>query len=792
MSDTTSRTALLEDPQLRPFLPLLWVAWSDGDMEAEEFADLCARVEAMPWLRPAARIALMKWLDPTSPPSTTELRALLDAVERVSATLSPERRFHLMELGASLAGQAGGDDVQRALVELEHRIGVTEATLAPAPGVVRPRAVTHDAPFDVTALRELLDGEHAATRNEVRRFLDDPELRAYGLPVPAYRAKVAGWLAEIAKRGLGAKAYPGVTTPEPDLGAFVAAFESLAMGDLSLVVRFGVQFGLFGGSVYFLGTEAQRREHLPGAASLALPGCFAMSEVGHGSDVANLETIATWEPETRTFVIHTPAESARKDWVGGAAQHAHVATVFAQLDAHGERQGVHAFVVPIRDASGATLRGITAGDTGHKMGLNGVDNGRLWFDHVRVPESALLARFAHMDEQGRYVSPIASPSRRFFTMLGTLVGGRVSVASAANTASKVALAIAIRYATTRRPFGASDELGLSLLSYPTHGRRLLPRLARTYVTSFAVDGLRRRFGEATRTRSEAVGATKAPEGGGEIAGAGADAPDTRELEAQAAAIKALATAHAVDTARACREACGGQGYLSVNRLPDLCADIEVFTTFEGDNTVLLQLVAKSLLAGFKRRFEGHGFGGVARHLATRAKTAMTEKNAIAARRTAPAHLRDRGFHLAALRYREESLLETAAGRLRKRITAKMPVEQATLEVQEHLVALAKAHAERLTLEWFDAAVVKIEDATLRALLDNVGALHGITVLRADAAFYIGEGYFEPSKESALRRESDLLIRELLGSAVGLVDAFGIPPACLAAPIAFMDPAHPAW
>ena len=202
---------------------------------------------------------------------------------------------------------------------------------------------------------------------------------------------------------------------------------------------------------------------------------------------------------------------------------------------------------------------------------------------------------------------------------------------------------------------------------------------------------------------------------------------------------------------------------------------------------------EDLLAGFKRRFEGHGFGGVARHFAIRAKTAMTEKNAIAARRTAPAHLlRDRGFHLAALRYREESLLETAAARLRKRITAKMPVEQATLEVQEHLVALAKAHAERLTLEWFDATIVKIEDATLRALLDSVGALHGITVLRADAGFHIGEGYFEPTKESALRRESDLLIRELLDSAVGLVDAFGIPDACLAAPIAFMDPAHPAW
>jgi len=183
---------------------------------------------------------------------------------------------------------------------------------------------------------------------------------------------------------------------------------------------------------------------------------------------------------------------------------------------------------------------------------------------------------------------------------------------------------------------------------------------------------------------------------------------------------------------------------------------------------------------------------VARHLASRARTAVTEKNVVATRRTGSEHLRSRAFHLAALRYREESLLESASARLRKRIERKMAVEQATLEVQEHLVALAKAHAERLALEWFDAAVSEVKDDALRAVLDQVGALHGITVLRSDAGFYIAEGYFEPAKESALRRESDVLIRELLDAALGLVDAFAIPDACLAAPIAFMDPAHPEW
>ena len=781
MPDRSPRTALLEDPQLRPFLPLLWVAWSDGDLEREELRAVAERMEAMPWLRPAARAALASWLDPEDPPSTRELRDLIDAIERIASTLAPDRRRDLAQLGASLIERGDAANIEtitQALEELDMRLGGSSIWAARPTRDVPPRGVPDGAPFDVGALRRILDGEQAAVRDGVRRVLDDPERRAYGLPTAEYRAKVAGWLADLAASGFGARAFPGVVSEEPDLGAFIATFETLAMGDLSTLVRFGVQFGLFGGSIYFLGTEEQRRQLLPGVADLSTPGCFAMSEVGHGSDVASLETTATWDRETRSFVVHTPREAARKDWIGGAAQHARTATVFAQLVADGERHGVHAFVVPIRAANGSLLDGVRAGDSGHKMGLNGVDNGRLWFDHVRVPETALLGRFARMDEEGRYTSPIANPSRRFFTMLGTLVGGRVSVASGAVSVAKVALAIAIRYATARRPFAGDDgEDALPLLAYPTHGRRLIPRLATTYVHHFAVAGLRRRFAEAQRPFATPDGTPG----------------DSRELEAQAAAIKALTTSFAVETARACREACGGQGYLSVNRLPDLCADVEIFTTFEGDNTILLQLVAKSLLSGFRRRFEGAGVGGVVRHLAEKAKVAVLEKNFVAVRRTASEHLRDRAFHLAALRFREEHLLATAAARIRSRLAKKMDGNQAVLEVQEHLVALARAHADRLALELFDEALAKeaLDDAS-RTLLDRLGALHAIGVIRDDASFFFARGYLEPDKDRALREESEVLIRELRESAVGLVDAFGIPDACLAAPIAFMDPAHPTW
>lgn len=775
------RTELLEDPELRPFLPMLLLAWSDGDLDSDEVTALDAHIERMPWLRPATRLALKSWLDPSAPPTSLEFRALRDALERVVGTLTTVRRRELLGLAKGFMPEGAGADAQAAFATLQQELVGDDDTrwhdraVTPTVAPVPTGAPARESAFPVPAMRALLDGEEHATRDRVRAFLDSPKRRAYALEIHAYRAKVNEWVGELAAEGFGALAYPGVTSDAKDLGKFFAVFETLAMGDLSLLVKCGVQFGLFGGSIFFLGRPEQRAEYLPRVARGELLGCFAMSEVGRGSDVQRLGTEAHWDTASRTFTIVTPSESARKDWIGGAAESARVATVFANLIADEERHGIHGFVVPIRDAQGKLCEGVRAGDCGTKMGLNGVDNGRLWFDAVKVPESALLGRFAYMTSEGKYESPIASSNQRFFTMLGTLVGGRVSVASGSITAAKVGLTIAVRYADVRRPFESDDsEKGaLPLLDYPQHQRRLLPRLATTYVLSFAMAELQARFVAAQHAGKDGV------------------PTDPRELEAAAAAFKALASTHAVETLAECRRACGGQGYLAVNRFSDLMNDVEIFTTFEGDNTVLLQLVARSLLSGFKKRFENKGLGGVVRHVAKRAEIAAREKNPVARRRADSEHLRDGAFHIAALRYREETLLTTAGQRLKKRISRGDDAGNAVLGVQEHLVALAWAHADRLALEWFHARTKNVE-GPLAAQLERVGSLYALTRIRDEAAFYFSEGYLEPSKEKAMRKETEKLLYELRGSALDLVDAFGIPDVALAAPIAFMDPAHPRW
>jgi acyl-CoA oxidase len=761
-----SLTTLLNEPELRPFLPLLYVAWADGDLTERERSLVQSRIAAQPWLKPRLREALDAWLDPDRRPTAEALAQLKASLDAAGPSLSPEARRSLSALAEAMSAL---DVTQhRATLEavraVEHALS-TDMLTDPHEHPLPPPPASRLSPG---ALQAVLDGRFADVRNRVRAFLAEPAHRAmYGVSKEAHRDVVFTWLEALADRGFGTLAYPGVTTTAGSLGPFLAAFETLGFGDLSLLVKFGVQFGLWGGSVYFLGTDAQRLHWLPKVASLELPGCFAMSEVGHGSNVADLETTARYDAATKELVLHTPSESARKDWAGNAALHARAATVFAQLEVGGVRHGVHAVVVPIRGDDGQPLPGVRIGDCGHKLGLNGVDNGRLWFDEVRVPASNLLGRHARITDDGRYESPIESPSKRFFTMLGTLVGGRVAVASGGLSAAKLGLAIAIRYATQRRQFGPTSEPETLLLDYPTHQRRLLPALAATFAYHFAIDEVREAF-------------LALPEGA-----------DTREVEAAVAGIKAGATWHASATLQACREACGGQGYLAVNRLADARADADIFTTFEGDNTVLLQLVAKSLLTGFRQQFARGGAGGLVRYLAQRARIVVAEKNPVSARSTDTEGLRSASTQLAALAYREQTLLASAAQRLKKRLDAKVDPARAFLDVQEHLVALALAHVDHRVLAAFDSAVRRASSDEAEAL-DRLRTLHGLSTLERHLAWFLEDGYFEPPRARAVRKLVPTLLAEVRPDAVELVDAFGIPEVCLAAPIAFNDPAHPRW
>ncbi|MBO0849752.1 MAG: acyl-CoA oxidase, partial [Pseudonocardia sp.] len=475
---------------------------------------------------------------------------------------------------------------------------------------------------------------------------------------------------------------------------------------------------------------------------------------------------AAYDVTSGEFVVHTPSSSARKDYIGNAAVDGRLAVVFAQLITPDGRHGVHALLVPIRDADGRPRPGVTIADCGAKAGLNGVDNGRLSFDRVRVPRDALLDRYGAVDPDGRYTSPIENETRRFFTMLGTLVRGRISVAGAAVSATENALAIAIRYGLCRRQFaapGSSEEV--PVLDYLAHQRRLLPALATTYALRFAQQDLVESLHEVQT-------------------GGTTDEAAQRELETRAAGIKAVATWHATATIQACREACGGAGYLAENRLPRLKADTDVFTTFEGDNTVLLQLVAKGLLTEYRDHVGDLDTLGMIKFVTEQVADIVAERTA--ARRLAghihEPRLDDPEWHRSLLADRQEHMLDGLVRRLRRATVPGADPFAVFNAAQDHVLASARAHVDRLVLEAALAAVERCPDGAVRALLGRVLALHALAGVAADRAWFLEHGRLTPSQAKAVVRTVNELCQELRPHVGVLVDGFGIPSAWLDAAI----------
>jgi acyl-CoA oxidase len=626
--------------------------------------------------------------------------------------------------------------------------------------------------LDPLALQRFLDGDHAEIRNIVRAWLSiEGNAPAADLPLEAHREQVLAWLRDLAAAGRTALGYPVRYGGAGDVGASIAAFETAAFGDLSLLVKIGVQFGLFGGAVLHLGTLPHHERYLADIAALRLPGCFAMTESGHGSDVQALQTTATYDAEAEEFVVHTPHDAARKDYIGNAARDGRMAAVFAQLIVGGQARGVHALLVPLRDERGEVLDGVRIEDCGAKLGLDGVDNGRIWFDQVRVPREALLDRYGQVSPDGVYFSPITSATKRFFTMLGTLIQGRVSICGAAINATKVALTIAIRHGERRRQFGPPGGPEAVLMDYRTHQRRLLIPLAATYAMHFAQEEL--------VARLHAVFAPDA---------ASQSDRDRRELETLAAGLKAVATWHATATIQECREACGGAGYLRGNRFAALKADTYVFTTFEGDNTVLVQLAAKNLLTGFRDELGELDPLGTAAFFAGQVYATVAERTAIRELLSRLAddlrpgrwepdgrgQLLDRDTQLELLRWRADHVLAGAARRLKNGMDSDREPFEVLVDTQDHVMAVGRAWVDRIVAEAFARAVARHPAGPQRDVLDTLCSLHALATLERERGWFQEHGRMSSTRSKATIRTVNALCARVRPHAGALVAAFGVP------------------
>ncbi|CAA7026439.1 unnamed protein product [Microthlaspi erraticum] len=425
--------------------------------------------------------------------------------------------------------------------------------------------------FEVKEMRKLLDGHNLEDRDWLYGLMMQSNLfsrkeRGGKIFVSPDYNQTMEQQREISMRRIYYLLEKGVfhgwlteSGPEAELKKF-ALYEVCAIYDHSINSKIGVHFLLWGNAIKLFGTKRHHEKWLKDTEEYLVKGCFAMTELGHGSNVRGIETVTTYDSSTEEFVINTPCESAQKYWIGEAALNATHAIVISQLNVNGTSQGIHVFIAQIRDQDGNICPNVRIADCGHKIGLNGVDNGRIWFDNLRIPRENLLNSVADVSSDGQYVSSIKDPDQRFGAFLAPLTSGRVTIASIAIYSAKVGLAIAIRYSLSRRAFTvAANGPEVLLLDYPSHQRRLLPLLAKTYAMSFAINDMKMKYVKRT------------PE-------------TTKAIHVVSSGFKAVLTWHNMRTLQECREAVGGQGVKTENVVGHLKGefDTNVFSLRERD------------------------------------------------------------------------------------------------------------------------------------------------------------------------------------------------------------------
>ncbi|KAG0599354.1 hypothetical protein M758_12G146000 [Ceratodon purpureus] len=616
--------------------------------------------------------------------------------------------------------------------------------------------------FDTSAMRLLLDGHDLEARDWAFELMAKSDLFVsrrvgdkvfaspdFNEPMDEQREKTFQRIRFLASKGAFKDFF---STSVEKLLRRTALFETIGIFDHSLVIKLGVHFHLWGGSILFLGTKRHHDKWLQITEDLRIQGCFAMTELGHGSNVRGIETITTYDPLTQEFIIDTPCESAQKYWIGGAAKHATHTVVFSQLLINGKSESVHAFICQIRDAEGRVCPGIRIADCGHKTGLNGVDNGRIWFNKVRIPRENLLNSVADVTPDGQYVSSIEDPDQRFGAFMAPLTSGRVTIAMSAINQAKLGLVTALRYALTRRAFSQSiHQPEVLLLDYPSHQHRLLPLLAKTYAMNFAALDLKKLY------------FNKNPK-------------DVKIVHVMSSGCKAMFTWHSMRTLQECREACGGQGLKTENRIGQLKAEHDVQSTFEGDNNVLMQQVSKALLGDyFLARMKGRPMKGMGlEHLNGPPPVLPKDlKSAV---------LRDPIFQLSLFQLKERGLLERLDEQVKTLIASGKSTTEALMMSYQLAEDLGKAFSERTVLESILGAEQQAADSNIQGVL---GLLRTLYVLSEadEGAVFLRYGFLSPEQSQLIHREVAVICGELRPQTLHLIDSFGIPQPFLG-PIAY--------
>ncbi|KAF5376636.1 hypothetical protein D9615_007859 [Tricholomella constricta] len=348
---------------------------------------------------------------------------------------------------------------------------------------------------------------------------------------------------------------------------------SLAIASLDEALPIALHNIAFQPVFFSQGSPSLIANYGPLIATRGILGCYLQTELGHGTSVSQLETTATFIPETQEFEINSPTLTSSKWWIGALGKTSTHGVVQAKLILPGGKDILENHKV---------LPGIIIGDIGPKAlaGYSPTDNGFARFDHIRIPKENMLSKFAQVTDDGKYVQP---PHAKL--SYGGMLYIRANMVTGAGWLMAKAATVSLRYATVRRQGERGpDGLEKQTITYPSVYIRLLPILSHAYVFIQLGRTLLKSFDMMSKRL------------------ASGDTSLLAEMHATTSGLKVMVSTLGVHDLEVARRSMGGHGYSAFAGLGRLYADYLPSVTYEGDNFVLDQQVVRAALKSYKALF----------------------------------------------------------------------------------------------------------------------------------------------------------------------------------------------
>ncbi|EAR89261.1 peroxisomal acyl-CoA oxidase (macronuclear) [Tetrahymena thermophila SB210] len=510
-----------------------------------------------------------------------------------------------------------------------------------------------------------------------------------------------------------------------------------------------VHHSMFVPSLQLLADDEQQKRWLQDALQMKIIGCYAQTELAHGSDVQNLQTTSTYDQATDSFILNTPEVGAAKWWVGELGLVANHAIVYAQLIINGQRYGPQPFVVQLRDLkTHKPLPGIDVGDIGPKYGYNSKDNGFLILNNIRIPRTNMLSRYVKVTDKGEFI-PAGNPKIVYATMMKVRLG--ILYESYYFLAAQ--LTIATRYSLIRKQFKDENGIERTILDYQTQQDKLLPYMADAYAMAFSFKKTINMFQENLERCSKN------------------DFSLLQDLHGLLSAHKSVSTHTTLVGMEKIRQSCGGHGFSSYSGLVGRLKLWYPYSTFEGENTIMLLQTARYLIKKFRKSVRPES-----RNILPPQCEYLRDHTLLLSTKCTAEHMRE--FLLLEplrkmMRFTACFRVVKAANQLEDSVKIKKmhPKEAFDTAAGSLLCDAATSHTHYYIFNSFFEKIIQVNDESIREVLSRLCALYALTkIVERPDALYEG-GHINGEQLKLMREAREQLLVELRPEAIGLAEAW---------------------